>query len=298
MADSISANSPHGSVASTKRYGESRRRTAGAVGALGAATERVSTAVADRSDSLTTGLGWFSIGLGLAQLAVPHKVAEMIGVDADEDTVRLMRTLGMRELTSGVGILTQPKPDKWMWSRVVGDVMDLALLGAAMGRDDAKRSRNVGATLAVLGVTGLDILCAKQLSKERVELVEAGEEPGEQRIVRAVTVRMHPANVESAWNEWAAEHGGEEARDAELTFEAAPGGRGTQVKAVIYHTPTAGKLGSAVAKMTHKSPGQLLGQDLRHFKMMMETGEVTLSDASVHSHMHPAQPDDSVEART
>ena len=46
--------------------------------------------------------------------------------------------------------------------------------------------------------------------------------------------------------------------------------------------------------MTHKSPGQILGQDLKRFKMMVESGEVVKSDASVHKHMHPAQPDDTL----
>src|SRR5438128_9378974 len=79
-----------------------------------------------KADSLAGGLGWFSVGLGLAQIAMPDRVAEIAGIEPTPANLRLMRSFGMRELTSGVGILTQPTPDKRLWSRVAGDVLDLA----------------------------------------------------------------------------------------------------------------------------------------------------------------------------
>jgi hypothetical protein len=252
-----------------------------------------SAEVAERnSESLVSGLGWFSVGLGLAQLAMPDRVAEIAGIEPTPDNVRLMRSFGLRELTSGVGILTQPVPDKWLWSRVAGDVLDLAMLGVALGNDRNHRGRTMGAALAVLGVTGLDILAAKQLSRQRTEAVESGEEIGEQTLFRIVTIKAHPANVEADWNDWVATQGGDEARRATVTFAAAPGGRGTELRAELTYTPRGGKLGSVATKLAHKSPGQMLGQDLKRFKMMLETGEIVKSDASTHKHMHPAQPDD------
>jgi hypothetical protein len=263
-------------------------------GMLANAKQKVSS-VAQNPDSLAKGLGWFSVGLGLAQLAMPDRVARLCGIEADGETITLMRSLGLRELTSGVGILTQPKPDKWLWSRVLGDVMDLALLGAAMSRDDAERGKTIGATLAVLGVTGLDILAAKEMAKERADMEQDDEPIGEQTEVRSITIKAHPSNVEKEWNDWVWAEGGDESREAAVTFAPAPGARGTEIRAELTYTPKAGKLGTAVAKLAHKSPGQMLGQDLKHFKQMMELGEVVHSDASIHSHMHPAQPDDSVE---
>jgi len=252
-------------------------------------------AVNSHPDSLATGLGWFSVGLGLAQLAMPDRVARICGVEATEDTVTLMRSLGLRELTSGVGILTQPKPDKWLWSRVLGDVMDLALLGAAMSRDDAERGKTLGATLAVLGVTGLDILAAKAMAAEKQEMEQDDEPIGEMREVRSITIKVHPSNVETAWNDWVWSEGGDESREATVTFAPAPGGRGTEIRAELTYTPKAGKIGVAVNKLRHRSPGQMLGMDLKHFKQMMETGEIVHSDASIHSHMHPSKPSEGVE---
>jgi hypothetical protein len=245
-------------------------------------------------ESLAKGLGWFSVGLGLAQILVPDRVARAAGIDPSETNVRIMRTMGMREITAGVGILTQPVPNKWLWGRVAGDVLDLAMLGVAMGRKDTDRSRTLGATLAVLGVTGLDLLAAKQLSHKRDELAVDDVDIGAKTIFRIITIKAHPANVEADWNEFVSTQGTDESRKATVTFGPAPAGQGTELRAELTYTPKAGKLGDMAQRMTHKSPGQMLGQDIKRFKMQVEAGEITKSDASIHKHMHPAQPDDTL----
>src|SRR5690348_9714884 len=93
---------------------------------------------------LAEGLGWFSIGLGLTEILAPKKLAKAIGV---KNRPGLFRIMGLRELTSGVGLLTQPRPDAWLWSRVVGDAIDLGFLGAALGSKKSQR----GKVLAAIG---------------------------------------------------------------------------------------------------------------------------------------------------
>lgn len=56
-----------------------------------------------------------------------------------------------------------------------------------------------------------------------------------------------------------------------------------------YERP-AGSLGAEVAKLFGKRPDQMLEDDLRAFKQIIETGAIIRSDASVHSGMHAAQP--------
>jgi uncharacterized membrane protein len=112
------------------------------------------------------GLGWFSIGLGLAQIGAPRSLARLIGIDDDEDTKNTMFALGLREITSGIGILARPRAAGWVWSRVGGDLMDLALLGKAMGSDRNDRGRLAAATAAVLGVTVVDYMTGRDLSRE------------------------------------------------------------------------------------------------------------------------------------
>src|SRR3954468_20641023 len=58
-------------------------------------------------NALTSALGWFSVGLGAAELLAPATVARVIGVDPDENR-GLLRVFGLRELIAGVGILTRP----------------------------------------------------------------------------------------------------------------------------------------------------------------------------------------------
>jgi uncharacterized membrane protein len=119
----------------------------------------------NEKDPLTQFLGWFSIGLGAAEVIAPGAVARLIGVDEDEHST-LLRAYGVRELAAGVGILTRPKPTYWMWNRVIGDAVDLASLGRAMRSPDTNKTKLTAATIAVLGVTALDILCSVSLTSE------------------------------------------------------------------------------------------------------------------------------------
>lgn len=111
------------------------------------------------------GLGWFSLGLGLAQIAAPRSLARLIGINDDDETRNTMFALGLREITSGIGILSQPRQAGWVWTRVGGDLMDLALLGKAMGSEENDQNRVAAATAAVVGVTVLDFVTSQQLSK-------------------------------------------------------------------------------------------------------------------------------------
>ena len=111
---------------------------------------------------LAKGLGWFSVGLGLTELLVPQAIASISGVS--KRRTGLIRLYGLRELASGVAIFSQKKPREAMWSRVAGDALDLASLGAACTSPDAKVGRITFATVNVLAVTVLDVMCAMQLS--------------------------------------------------------------------------------------------------------------------------------------
>jgi uncharacterized membrane protein len=271
------------------------------------------------AEHIATSLGWFSIGLGLAQLIFPRQLAQLIGV---RHYPGLFGALGLREITSGIGILTQRKPAAWLWARVAGDAMDLALLGAAVARGPEEKERVEGAIAAVAGVTILDGYCAMQLADSN-----AGNERSI-HVSRSITIDRSPEELYWFWrdfenlprfmrhlvsvkatSEWRshwvakAPAGGTVEWDAEITseqpgqliawrslpgsevdnagsvsFEAAPGGRGTYVRVNLEYNPPGGLLGALVAKFFGEAPDQQIQADLYRLKQLIETGQVTTTE--------------------
>src|ERR1041385_416003 len=114
-------------------------------------------------EHLAQALGWFSIGVGVAELLAPRRVSKLAGIT---QRTWLIRLFGLREIASGLGILTQQRPAGWVWSRVGGDVMDLAALGASLKSPGVQPGRVAAATVAVAGVTALDVFCGQELCRE------------------------------------------------------------------------------------------------------------------------------------
>jgi L-ascorbate metabolism protein UlaG (beta-lactamase superfamily) len=121
---------------------------------------------------LARSLGWFSLGLGIAEVLAPKRLGKLIGAPGRE---WLLRAAGLREIASGVGLLTAREDagalSKWMWARVAGDAVDLALLGAAFngnrGRFGGKRRhRTLGAVGALSPLVVADVASAWWLARE------------------------------------------------------------------------------------------------------------------------------------
>ncbi|WP_245808432.1 hypothetical protein [Deinococcus hopiensis] len=113
------------------------------------------------------GLGWFSLGLGALELAAPGKLTEFLGVRQERTVVR---AYGLREVLAGMGLLMQPtRLGTWMWSRVAGDVLDLATLGMAKPGEPNGRKRTADTLAFLTATTVLDVLVARALTMEKVE---------------------------------------------------------------------------------------------------------------------------------
>jgi uncharacterized membrane protein len=158
-----------------------------------------STPGAGNVESLARALGWFSLGLGLAQIAAPARVAQLIGRPGDEDDQKVMRLLGAREIASGFGILAQTKPTPWLWSRVGGDAMDLALLKSAMDSPRSDRNRVATATMAVLGITAADLLASTRMAAEPNAPYEAMQ-ARDVHATAAITVQAPISEVFGYWD--------------------------------------------------------------------------------------------------
>jgi uncharacterized membrane protein len=234
------------------------------------------------------GLGLFGIGLGLAELMAPRRLARIIGAPHRHDG--LVRAMGLREIASGVGILTRRAPATAVWSRVAGDAIDLACLGAAFISNRSNRGRVALTTAAVAGATLLDMITAQQLS--RGVQTRNGAIP----LTVTLTINRKPNELYRYWRNfanlpkfmkylervdiiaWRSVEGSEVDHAGSIRFEPATGDRGTIVTVDMHYRPPLGTVGSAVAAWFSEDPNQTVKMDLRRFKQVMETGEVITTE--------------------
>ena len=153
-----------------------------------------------RAEQLAVGLGWFSIGLGLAELFAPRSVARAIGMPDASDGI--LQTFGAREIANGVAILSQPDNPTWLWSRVGGDGIDLAYLTSGFQDDGVDTSKLGIAMAAVVGVTALDAICARQLSSEGASSGDQLDDGGAVRIERVTTINKPVHEVYQFWRDF------------------------------------------------------------------------------------------------
>ena len=147
---------------------------------------------AGKDSTVASSLGWLSIGLGLAEIAAPRALSRFLGLD---DHRHLIRALGLREIASGVGILSSlPRPAGWVWSRVAGDALDIGLLLAALGHT-SKPGRVLGALAAVGGVTALDTMTGDRLTRRSIS--DAGPATGTSSVDVIESIAVTPDRSEA-----------------------------------------------------------------------------------------------------
>jgi len=116
------------------------------------------------AQALARSLGWFSLALGAAELLAPKGLTRSVGLRGQE---RVVSVYGLREIATGIGILASRDPTPWLWGRVAGDALDLATLAPALHSRNPQRETAGLAFAAVLGVTVLDLVCARALGTTR-----------------------------------------------------------------------------------------------------------------------------------
>ena len=76
---------------------------------------------------------------------------------------------------------------------------------------------------------------------------------------------------------WESEDGSYVDTSGVIEFIDAPPGRGTYVRFLMAYDPPGGALGRGIAKLLQREPSVQARRDLRRFKELMETGEVTVN---------------------
>jgi uncharacterized membrane protein len=278
---------------------------------------------------LSRGLGLFSLGLGLTEIAAPRTLARAIGVDPEGRTSTALRIFGMREVLAGLGVMLKPRSSLPLWARVAGDALDLGAIAWAARSKRTSTERLAAAFIAVAGVAALDVIAGRRVAQAHRTVVDP--------VIFSVTINRSPAKVYAFWRKlenlpqfmdyltsvtqrtagrshWVAKLpvGGTIAWDAEIiedrpneliawrTVEGSP----LQHRGEVTFARTPGRdmtevrvklelglLGAPASPVLAKllTKPQIKG-DLRRLKQVLETGEVVRSDASIHRRPHPAQP--------
>jgi uncharacterized membrane protein len=260
------------------------------------------------ADDIARGLGWFSVGIGLAQILAPRAVCRIAGLPQVPAFTRLC---GIRELVCGIGILTQRDPTPWLKARIAGDAMDFACLVAAAPVSGSRGARLTVAAAAVAGVTVVDVYCSRELSDDRrpaplhVRTSLAIARPPEalyrfwRNLSNLPTVMPHLKSVsalDAMRSHWSAVGpGGAIEWDSEIIddapnerlawrslesapvynagsvcFDPDPAGGGTVVTVELLYDPPLGTIGASLAKLLGR--GQPIRADLSAFKQLMESG--------------------------
>lgn len=269
-------------------------------------------------------LGWFSLGLGATALAARPRISRLCGIDDSATAQAVLGIAGVRQL-GHAGTLLIPRRAGWgAWTRVAGDIMDLAACSQALRRRRGERRRRMRyTTVAVAGITALDLFAAAQVAPGR-RRKGGNQAHGSVTINRSVedayrfwhdlenlprfmyhlqSVRMSgdgrshwtakaPAGRSVEWDvevvedrpkefiRWRSMEGAKVPNSGCVRFVSAGGGRGTEVRVDLEFSVPGGRLGATVAKVFGEHPQQQIRDDLRRFKQVIETGEITRSDGS------------------
>jgi hypothetical protein len=108
---------------------------------------------------LATGLGLFSLALGVAELVAPGTIKRNVGTPGSKG---LLQAFGAREIAAGLVILTSDRPVSMVWGRVAGDLIDLATLLPAVSKSNPSHTGGAAAFGFVALVTAVDLCVALQ----------------------------------------------------------------------------------------------------------------------------------------
>lgn len=217
---------------------------------------------------LAKGLGIFSFGLGVAQLAVPDRVNELIGVEDTPKTRTVQRVVGVQELGAAQGIFAFSPPTPVLWSRVAGDIAHLALLLKGLGNRRNDKTKLLATIGAVGGIGLVDaIVSARYQSRWPKEPTPGANlpttrDPNDELEDAhfdgnpAITILATDAEIRPRLQEQ------EIASYGDIEFRTAPGGRGTEV----------------IVRTTKKT--DRVKAELRKVKQLIEVGEVVVSDST------------------
>jgi uncharacterized membrane protein len=152
---------------------------------------------AKTTTTLVKGLGGASLGLGLSEVLAPGKVAAVAGIDETSRSRFVIRALGLRECGHAAALLFGS--NKLVWTRVVGDALDLTLLGAALAKSsNGRRRRGAASAVALAGIGAADLYAALRTNRHDGRHANGSHH---RSLRAAVTVRRPPEDAYRFWRD-------------------------------------------------------------------------------------------------
>ena len=281
-------------------------------------TEHSTRGQSTPSGPAVRGLGWFSIGLGLSQILMPGKMSKFIGLRNHSGLMRIigMREvasgLGIfaqnrpaMPLWARVGgdvvdlallgsAFTSRRANRrrlFATTAAVAGVTALDFYYSKRVTENkiAKEPAPITKTITI-NRSPEDLYRVwrnfQNLPKfmKHVESVEILSEnrsrwtakvPGGKKAQWEAEILLDRPNEEIVWQSL---ENSELQNSGSVRFEPAPARRGTRVIVQMEINQLPGAIGSTLAKLVGKVPEQIIQEDLRSFKQLMETGEIATTE--------------------
>ena len=153
--------------------------------------------------------------------------------------------------------------------KIYGELAGLSETHPALGRNILARA------LTAMGTKAPRVVASVTIGKTRAEVLGMLRDFEEvQRFLSHIQRAEITKDQNTALFTFSDGAGKAFSRTGVLSFTPAPGGRSTEVKAVLGGTQSTGRMARAVARLLAEVPRQRLHGDLRRIKQWMETGEI------------------------
>jgi hypothetical protein len=117
------------------------------------------------SPTVSMNIGVTAIGLGMWGTLFPRHVARTLGIKAPTPVVQTL--FGLRELWTGYTLAGDPTKSGMLWTRLAGDIFDIAVLRSLDRPSNPQRGTARAALGFVIAVTALDAITAVRMSAVR-----------------------------------------------------------------------------------------------------------------------------------
>ena len=114
------------------------------------------------SPTLAKVLAAASLGLGATELLAPTLVSNVSGVTPTRGVRNVIRALGVRELAHGFALSASPAS---AWTRVAGDVLDVAMLAVGHRTHPTNEKRGLVAAGLLTGIAGIDVIASRRYAR-------------------------------------------------------------------------------------------------------------------------------------